>query len=64
MPNIVRQLICLVGVSQVALRDRLEELTDSQLAPAVAAGGRVAYVPAYGDRPVPATVIAANIEQW
>ena len=48
----------------MALRDRLEQLTDSQLAPAVAPGGHVSYVAAYGDTPVPAVVIAANLEQW
>jgi hypothetical protein len=49
---------------QVALRDRLEELTDSQMAPAVTAGARIMYIATYGDAPVGGSVIAAKVDSW
>jgi hypothetical protein len=49
---------------QVALRDRLDELADSQMAPAVTAGARVLYVASYGESPVGGSVIAAKVDTW
>jgi hypothetical protein len=48
----------------VALRDRLEELADGQLAPAVAEGGRLLFVSGIGQPHEPATVIAVNRDSW
>eukprot|EP00775_Hariotina_reticulata_P010309 gene10309-10468_t len=52
------------AVYKVALRDRLEELTDGQLAPAVAEGGRLLFVSGIGQTPEPASVIAFNRDSW
>lgn len=51
-------------VMKVALRDRLEELTDGQLAPAAAEGSRLLFVSGIGQTPEPASVIAVNKESW
>ncbi|KAF6254768.1 Vta1 like-domain-containing protein [Scenedesmus sp. NREL 46B-D3] len=52
------------AVYKVALRDRLEELCDSQMAPAVTAGARILYVASFGDPPVAGSVIAAKVDSW
>jgi hypothetical protein len=57
-------LTCLSGLLQVALRDRLEEMVDSQMAPAVTAGARILYVATYGDSSVGGSVIAAKVDSW
>ncbi|WIA28963.1 hypothetical protein OEZ86_011498 [Tetradesmus obliquus] len=52
------------AVYKVALRDRLAEVSDSQMAPAVAAGARLLYVATYGDAPVGGSVLAAKVDSW
>uniref|UniRef100_A0A383WE14 Vta1/callose synthase N-terminal domain-containing protein n=1 Tax=Tetradesmus obliquus TaxID=3088 RepID=A0A383WE14_TETOB len=49
---------------KVALRDRLAEVSDSQMAPAVTAGARLLYVATYGDAPIGGSVIAAKVDSW
>eukprot|EP00879_Flechtneria_rotunda_P007323 GHRR01007682.1.p1 GENE.GHRR01007682.1~~GHRR01007682.1.p1 ORF type:complete len:432 (+),score=152.84 GHRR01007682.1:237-1532(+) len=52
------------AVYKVALRDRLAELSDSQLAPAAGEGARVLFVAAHGEMPVHGSVLAAAVESW
>lgn len=57
-------MACRAVLAQVALRDRLAEVSDSQMAPAVAAGARLLYVATYGDAPVGGSVLAAKVDSW
>lgn len=57
-------VVCTHTHTQVALPHAIQELPDSQLAPAVGAGARVLYVSAVGEHAQPASVIAVQTDAW